>query len=101
VRIARSADGVIVNAWPAWGGRPVYVEDLVSETACTVCFSLLPTPKRVHHDHPDFQRLLETLMLAAAEQRDVFCYEKPGESNFLEDVCFADDACPAAPGTER
>ena len=89
VRIARSSDGVIVNAWVAWAGRPIYVEDLVSETACKACFLLQNDPKWVKHDHPDFQRLLETLMYAAAEKRSVFYFEQPGEKDFLVDVCFA------------
>jgi hypothetical protein len=89
VRIARSHDGVIVNAWIAWAGRPVYVEDLESATACEVCFSLQNEHKWVKHDHPEFERLLGTLMDATAEKRDVYYYEQPGEKNILVDVCFA------------
>src|SRR5688572_17972974 len=52
VRIARSSDGLIVNAWVAWGGRPYLVEDLASARECVVYFLLQNTPKVVKHDHP-------------------------------------------------
>src|SRR5690349_17122464 len=29
VRVARTPEGVIENAWPAWPGRPIYVDDVV------------------------------------------------------------------------
>jgi hypothetical protein len=96
VRIARSAEGVIENAWPAWRGQPIYVEDLVSEPACRVCFLLQNEHKFVKHDHPDFMRLLGTLMDATAEERDVFYFEQPGEKNILVDVCYAEPAAETA-----
>jgi hypothetical protein len=89
VRIARSSDGVIVNAWVAWGGRPVYIEDLAAATECVVYFSLQNEPKTVKHDNPDYPRMLETLMKAAGSQRDVFYFMQPGEKNVLVDVCLA------------
>src|SRR4051794_35800902 len=58
VRVARSPDGVIVNAWVAWAGRPFLVEDLAAETECVVYFLLQNTPKMVKHDHPDYPRML-------------------------------------------
>jgi hypothetical protein len=89
VRIARSPDGLIGNAWLAWGGRPILVEDLETDNECVVYFLLQNDPKMVKHDHPDYPRMLETLMLASAEKRDVFYFEQPGEKNVLADVCFA------------
>jgi hypothetical protein len=90
VRIARTPDGVIENAWPAWPGRPIYVDDVVGPDECTVCFRLESRPKRVKHDNPNYPRMLETLMLAAAEKRDVFYFIQPGEDIVLADVCLAD-----------
>jgi hypothetical protein len=90
VRIARSDDGVIVNAWVAWPGRPVYIEDVEGPEQCTVCFSLENGPKTVKHDNPNYLRMLETLMLATVEKRDVFYFIQPGEEDVLADVCFAD-----------
>jgi hypothetical protein len=89
VRIARSDDGVIVDAWVAWAARPIYIEDLAAETECVVYFSLQNEPKMVKHDHPDYARMLETLMEAAASKRDVFYFVQPGEKGILADVCLA------------
>src|SRR5438132_1349827 len=83
VRLARSDDGVIENAWVAWPGRPVYVDDVVGPDQCTVCFSLENGPKTVKHDNPNYPRMLETLMYAAIEKRDVYYYLEPGEENVL------------------
>jgi hypothetical protein len=88
VRIARSADGVILNAWVAWGGR-VFVVDEEPSGDCTAYFLLVNSPKTLKRDHPEFMRLLETLMLSAGEKRDVFYFEAPGEKNVLADVCLA------------
>jgi hypothetical protein len=96
VRIARSSDGVIMNAWVAWAGRPIHVVDLESETACRVCFLLQSEHKFIKHDHPDFQRLLETLMDATVEKRSVYYFMQPGETNILLDVCFADPVAETA-----
>jgi hypothetical protein len=101
VRIARSSDGILVNAWQAWAGRPFTVVDYAAADACVVYFLLHIPPKMVKHDHPDFMRLLETLMIAAAEKRDIFYFETPGERDYLDDVCLADDPCPAKPETGR
>jgi hypothetical protein len=90
VRIARSEDGVIVNARVAFPGRPIYIEDVVGPDQCTVCFHLESTPKKVRHDNPNYPRLLEMLMLATAEERDVFYCLQPGEDNVLADACLAD-----------
>jgi len=87
VRIARSSDGVLVNAWQAWGGRPFVVEDFAASDECVVYFLLQNTPKMVKHDHPDYPRMLETLMEASASKRNVYYFEQPGESDFLADVC--------------
>jgi hypothetical protein len=92
VRVVRSPEGVIENAWPAWRGRPIYVDDVVGPDQCTVCFSLESSPKKVKHDNPNYPRMLETLMLATVEKRDVFYYLEPGEEVVLADVCYAD--CP-------
>jgi hypothetical protein len=89
VRIARSSNGVIVNAWPAWGGQPLLVEDLAVEAACVVYFRLQNNPKMVKHDHPDYPRMLETLMEAASSKRNVFYFEQPGAKDVIADVCFA------------
>jgi hypothetical protein len=89
VRIARSPDGVLVNAWQAWGGQPLLVEDVVSADECVVYFMLQNTPKMVKHSHPNYQHMLETLMEAAASGRKVFYVEQPGEADFLADVCLA------------
>ncbi len=90
VRIARSADGVIVNAWVAWPGRPICISDVVGPEQCTVCFYLESSPKQVTHDNPNYPRMLEILMLAAAEERDVFYSLQPGQDTVLADVAFAD-----------
>jgi hypothetical protein len=89
VRIARSDDGVIVNAWVAWPGRPIYVDDVVGPDQCTVCFYRENGPKQVKHDNPNYPRMLETLMLATGEKRDVFYFIQPGEKDVLADVCLA------------
>src|SRR5262249_19215155 len=88
VRIARSADGVIVNAWPAGGGR-VFVVDEEPSGDCTAYFLLLNSPKTLKRDHPEFLRLFETLMLSAGEKRDVFYFKAPSDKNILADVCLA------------
>jgi hypothetical protein len=90
VRIARSDDGIIVNAWVAWPGRPIYVDDVVGPDQCTVCFHLENGPKTVKHDNPNYPRMLETLMQATVDKRDVYYYLQPGEETVLADVCFAD-----------
>ena len=79
-----------MNAWPAWRNRPIYIQDVVGPDQCTVCFHLENGPKKVTHDNPNYPRMLETLMQAAAEKRDVFYYIQPGEETVLADVCFAD-----------
>jgi hypothetical protein len=89
VRIARSAEGVIVNAWHAWGGRPIYVDDVEGPDQCTVCFHLENGPKKVKHDNPNYPRILETLMYATIEKRDVYYFLEPGEDTVLADVCLA------------
>jgi hypothetical protein len=90
VRIARSGDGVIENAWPARPGRPIYIDDVVGPDECPVCFYLENGPKQVKHDNPNYPRMLETLMQATVEKRRVFYFLQPGEDKVLADVCFAD-----------
>jgi hypothetical protein len=90
VRIVRTPEGVIENAWPAWPGRPIYVDDVVGPDECTVCFYLENGPKQVKHNNPNYPRMLETLMQATVEKRRVFYFLQPGEDKVVADVCFAD-----------
>jgi len=88
VRVNRTEDGVIVNAWVAWPGRPIGLLEEPSGN-CTVGFSMVPSPKTLKAEHPEFERLLETLMEALGAKRSVFYFEAPDEENVLADVCLA------------
>jgi hypothetical protein len=70
------------------GGR-VFVVDEEPSGDGTAYFLLLNSPKTLKRDHPEFLRLLETLLLSAGEKRDVFYFEDPGEKNVRADVCLA------------
>jgi len=84
----RSPDGSIETARGATRTRILGISE-EPDGSCRVGFAFIPTVKQLRPEHPDFARLKETLLAAAASGQDVLYTEVAGSESLLDDVALA------------
>jgi len=88
VWVVVAADGLIVKARTAMRTRVIGISE-EPDGSCRVGMAFTPTVKLLRPDHPDFERLKETLLAAATTRHDVFDTEMAGSQGVLDDVALA------------
>jgi hypothetical protein len=88
VQVIRSPDGSIETARAATRARILGISE-EPDGSCRVGFAFIPTVKQLRPEHPEFARLEETLLAAAATGQEVFYTEVAGSESVLDDVALA------------
>ena len=88
VWVVQSPEGGIEVARPATRSRILGISE-EPDGSCRVGFAFIPTVKLLRPDHPDFERLKETLLAAATTRHDVFYTEVAASQGVLDEVALA------------
>jgi hypothetical protein len=88
VWVTRAPDGSIETARAATRTHVLGISE-EPDGSCRVGFAFVPTVKQLRPEHPEFARLEETLLEAAATGQDVFYTEAAGSESVLDDVALA------------